>query len=557
MASHVTSHSRQHQRRWSRPPSSRPQSGSRVRLHPYNSLLQQSVVPQKKFSIFGACCRKTPIADPKDPIIHISMLPRDILHVIFQSLGTQDKVQCSAVCKDWRDMHKDALVWRNELKCRGVRVSDVWFLLNLENWSNVHELRLVDRWDQSMARLWGWLARCTGLRTIDISDCLVDPVFAEQLPKANLTRLIAEKTRGCDDALMSSILKCTTKLSELYIEDGSITDETVKTLGQYCQQLEVLSLQWCRFISDAGICNLISQLPLLCSIDLSGCCANISDSSIIHLALTLTNRLRFLDVSWCAGVTDKGTTILAYNCPNLRVLRLGMCRRVSDRGVIPIAKNCILLEEISLAGCRHVGDKSLTLLARECHRLHTLDLVWCGGLTNHGLCHLARRWSSRRLENIGLSGCRGVGDSALASIGNFCPALLSLELDGCESVSDIGVSSLAKSCSLIRHLNLSRCVQLTDAATKAIAQSCVHISVLKLSGCAKITDVGVSALGSRCPALRELHLTGCALVSVIGLQPFCSSKREKLDELDIRGCSKISNDDIRVVAKFVRVKLLF
>eukprot|EP00299_Pterocystis_sp_00344_P018321 c9151_g1_i1.p1 GENE.c9151_g1_i1~~c9151_g1_i1.p1 ORF type:complete len:556 (-),score=72.28 c9151_g1_i1:79-1746(-) len=517
-------------------------------LHDSSLLLPKSVVTKpprriKKFSLLPCWPSQTSADQAVDSSsFPITSLPDDVLRGIFKNLDTKTKAACSLVCKDWCMLLRDALLWSDELIDHGVKIPDVWQLLQKHGWDHLLHLKLVGNWNDGLSRVWGWLRQCKSLQYLDVSNCTVDGILATQISSKHLTHLIANRTSGLDDRVLQTMFLSSSSLKTLCLEESPITDISLDWLAENCFKLECLSIRWSHFITDVGVQAITKHCTQLHSIDFSGCCSNVTNVALFDIARNLTTTLRILDMSWCAGVTDIGVTVLAMNCPNIKILRLSMCRRVTDEGVMHLARNCHELEELSLAGCRHVGDKSVALLATQCHRLHTLDLVWCGGITNHGMLHLAKRWSSRRLRSLGLNGCRSISDLALSRLGDGCPALLSLELEGCESITDLGAVFLARACRLIRHLNLSRCPQISDSALKAIAKHCEFICVLKLCGCQKVTDVGVGLIVSRCVHLRSLHLTGCGGVTITAFNSL-ASRRLRLNELDVRGCAKIGDVD--------------
>ena len=69
---------------------------------------------------------------------------------------------------------------------------------------------------------------------------------------------------------------------------------------------------------------------------------------------------------------------LADGCHQLRYLNLTWCIRVSDRGVEQLASSCIGLRWLSLHGILGITDRCIRSLAATCaSSLNTLDVNGC------------------------------------------------------------------------------------------------------------------------------------------------------------------------------------
>lgn len=471
---------------------------------------------------------------------------------IFSHLHGRDKASCARVCKHWNALLQDAEMWSEELVSVGIQKHHVWNLLSKSGWDRVGGLRLAGEWTGGAAGMWGWLRACDGLKALDISDCTIDETIASELPILTLQRFMARATIGLSDEVAAAIFASPTALRDLRLEDSTVTDAGLVALTKNTPRLENLSIRWSRYISDNGLSKVLLSCPNLTAIDLSGCGTFLTDSSLVDIAQRINIKLRSLNTTCCGALTDVGFRAIANECRNIRILALNMCRRISDEGVVQLASNCPFLEEFCLAGCRKVGDRSVAAIALHCPRLHTLDLVWCRGVTNHGILMLAKRWSSRRLRRLGLSGCGSLSDVGLARLGDGCPAMVTLDMENCISITDVGLAKLVRGCTLLRRVTLNRCSLLSDIGVKQLGLHCPHLIDLRLAGCSRVTDASVSFLLAKCLNIRRLHLTGSDEISLSAFSSLIA-RGGMLEELDIRGCQKISKEDTIVLSHHCEV----
>jgi len=180
----------------------------------------------------------------------------------------------------------------------------------------------------------------------------------------------------------------------------------------------------------------------------------------------------------------------------------------------------------------------------------------------------------RNLQDLNLSGCKGVTADVIKEIAVGCASLLYLNLSHCY-LTDAGLRSLSRSCSNIQFLNLSFCVDFTNKGLQYLAsgKGARRLIYLDLSGCHQITGSGFLELGMGChrlnalslehlPNLKDDHLqalmTGCkslryvsilhsTLLTDVAIKSISQSKR--LQVMKLEGNNRITDSAIRSLVR--------
>jgi hypothetical protein len=103
------------------------------------------------------------------------------------------------------------------------------------------------------------------------------------------------------------------------------------------------------------------------------------------------------------------------SCRRLRSLDLTNCALITDRGVAMVGAYGQQLERLNLSWCMNITDKSVVDVARGCEHLREVLLVWCTQLTDAALDAFlpdaeSTPESTTRAHGLRLnfSGCRGI-----------------------------------------------------------------------------------------------------------------------------------------------------
>uniref|UniRef100_A0A672LUG1 Si:dkey-192l18.9 n=1 Tax=Sinocyclocheilus grahami TaxID=75366 RepID=A0A672LUG1_SINGR len=221
---------------------------------------------------------------------------------------------------------------------------------------------------------------------------------------------------------------------------------------------------------------------------ITACCPKVTCISLTEEAsLQLTPLhgqqigLRYLDMTDCVSLEDKGLRTIAFHCPRLTHLYLRRCSHLTDEALRQLALHCTTLRELSLSDCPLIGDFGLREVARLEGRLRYLSVAHCMRITDVGLRYVAR----------------------------YCPRLRYLNARGCEGLTDQGLSHLARNCPRLRSIDVGRCPLVSDTGLEVLARCCEGLRRLSLRGCESLTGRGLMALAAGCPKLQLLNVQEC------------------------------------------------
>lgn len=99
-----------------------------------------------------------------------------------------------------------------------------------------------------------------------------------------------------------------------------IGDEGVAAIAGGCPRLKVVNVSYCANITDASLRSLAQGLRDLVQLELRAC-INVTSVGLCYLAASCKH-LRELDVKRCSYVSDSGIHAIAQGCPNLRQVQI-------------------------------------------------------------------------------------------------------------------------------------------------------------------------------------------------------------------------------------------
>lgn len=193
------------------------------------------------------------------------------------------------------------------------------------------------------------------LQSLDVSDC-------KKLTDKGLVAI----AKGCRNLRSLQLFGC-----------RSITDELFRALSQNCSHLEDLGLAGCFKITDSGIMRLVDGCRQIKCLDVSKC-GKIGDAGISRVAEVCSSSLKLLKLLDCCNVADKSILSLANSCCNLETLVIGGCRYISDELVKSLALSCSQsLRILRMSWCSNITDLTLSCIFSNCRHLTALDIGSC------------------------------------------------------------------------------------------------------------------------------------------------------------------------------------
>ncbi|CAG8490122.1 39054_t:CDS:2 [Gigaspora margarita] len=194
-----------------------------------------------------------------------------------------------------------------------------------------------------------------------------------------------------DDKILCGIAN--QNLKYLSLGSSDISDNSLNKIADSCSNLEYLSLE---------------------------CDKNITNISMIKIAHSCP-KLQYLSLLHC-GITDETLKAIAYFCPELQHLRLISCEGISDMGVCVIATSCRNIIDLSLEGCAvsDISVKKIAQSSRSCPRLEVLLLLNCF-ITDISIHEIIR--SCKNLRSLDLKKCDSVTDEAIDALMSSNPRI--------------------------------------------------------------------------------------------------------------------------------------
>ncbi|XP_052160530.1 EIN3-binding F-box protein 1-like [Oryza glaberrima] len=392
-------------------------------------------------------------------------------------------------------------------------------------------------------------AGCPSLARLDITGC---PLITD--------KGLAAIAQGCPDLKVVTVEAC-----------PGVADEGLKAIGRCCAKLQSVNIKNCAHVGDQGVSGLVcSAAASLAKVRLQG--LSITDASLAVIGyygkaitdLTLARlpavgergfwvmanalglqKLRFMSVSSCPGVTDLALASIAKFCPSLKQLSLKKCGQVSDGRLKDFAESAKVLESLQIEECNKVTLMGILAFLLNCSpKFKALSLVKCNGIKD--ICSApAQLPLCKSLRSLTIKDCPGFTDASLAVVGMICPQLENVDLSGLGAVTDNGLLPLIKSSeSGLVHVDLNGCENLTDATVSALVKA--HgssLARLSLEGCSRITDASLFAISEGCTDLAELDLSNC-MVSDYGVAVLASARQLKLRVLSLSGCLKVTQKSV-------------
>ncbi|XP_046990369.1 F-box/LRR-repeat protein 2-like isoform X1 [Schistocerca americana] len=298
-------------------------------------------------------------------------------------------------------------------------------------------------------------------------------------------------------------------------------DDVGRVLGEVwlrrgCVALRRLMLHMCR-LGDAG--RLLQMTAK-------------AFPSIQELSLQECTPLSIPDYCLLAGFTE------------LQALNLSRCKGMGEEAICTIASRCTQLRELRLDWTDGLRDDDVKFIVQKLG--HQLQVLTLGGrlLTNEGYKVIA---DCKRLQELGLAPCQGLGDAGLAECLVPLTSLSALELADPSQLTRNGLLHFLSFSTYLENLTalkLAWCEALTDAGLEIIAKRCAGLRRLSVIHCPHISDRGVSRIIEHCHHIQIMSLIWNDGLSGRDFLPLLVSSLPKLRRLDLGYCDSITREHI-------------
>lgn len=334
--------------------------------------------------------------------------------------------------------------------------------------------------------------------------------------------------KNCDlrEKKLKEIFIAITSVKTLRIEacrellmDGRLFDieKENKELRETLSNIENLSLANNRYLSDALFNRIISFMPNIERLDLSGCHISFhkglyrkfypgsqlepSESilTFLHISDYISRhaeKIKYLNLS--STLIDGSSLEILANTPKLQLesIMLRSCDQISNPGIIKLVKVQQNLQSLDLSLSMRVTDQTIIEICAALPKLKVLKTRRCRALTDLSIKELEKLSKLRILDISECDSISGVGiidgvaskkchslRELYVSALNICiktvikiteafPNLVILDLSCCfNSVTDLCLQMILKNLPFLRHLNLEMCDKITDAGFTGMSMS--------------------------------------------------------------------------------------
>ncbi|XP_077277868.1 putative RNA-binding protein EEED8.10 [Temnothorax americanus] len=245
-------------------------------------------------------------------------------------------------------------------------------------------------------------------------------------------------------------------------------------------------------------------------------------------ALTVIGKL-------CPNLTSIDVTSLTVFAPGIRALA-NNCRNIIKFNLGPSICSCETelkcffklnqnLEYLAITENSICGECLLCLPAQT---MRTIILDRCNYLRDTHLSMALKELEN--LNHLAINKCIGIAKHTLEVVGQHCKSLRTLELDG-----DFPSAQTADMLYLIHLVNL-KVLRITDNPKVSddfltdLVQHCQQLTNVDITGCSNVSDVGLMAIATLVK-LEKLNISYIHQITDDGLKNMCGLK-----ELECRGC---------------------
>ncbi|GMH45149.1 hypothetical protein BSKO_13106 [Bryopsis sp. KO-2023] len=453
-------------------------------------------------------------------------LPTDILRCVISRLNGADLENCRLVSKDW-----SRLVLASTTVLKPIRLASEEICRKFPDLTGLILDRSIDVTDDEIQRLDP--NSLHSLRHLDLSCC--KKISNRCLKRiADFGSLTNVSFRSCKEITLNGLeqLSKLHRLTSLNLAGTSIRgfdgETSSRELSQSFGRLRSLKLgngSTLSEIDDAFLCTLLSLLPNITELDLSGC---------VDLHLEGAGTLPLLK--------------------NLKTLVLQNCLATNAMGIAHVAETRSLTS-LNLRGMFNLLDEHMICLS-SLVKLETLSLQSCEKLTGAFFPF----WTTiRELKHLNLGKCASLTAQGLSNVSLSFPYLLSLNLDNCDNcASAINMNTLGALRSLkelsLRDIKCLRHGRWDWDRDTSTAEAGLGLTTLVIEGSYGYGTSGAVAIG-KMTNLRELDLGACDQRTFIPGGAFLRSLSH-LVALSLKNCYVLSLPELRHISALERLTSL-
>lgn len=155
---------------------------------------------------------------------------------------------------------------------------------------------------------------------------------------------------------------------------SSVNDSTLGVIATTWPNLEIVHLEGCSSVGDAGVMALCAGCPGIVELTLDD--TDVTDVGVAAIAARCP-KLHSLRLANSTRVTDAALHALGDGAASLKLLALRYTSAITDVGVVRIAERCHQLQSLDLEGSEQIGHRSAMAVVQHCRHIQLLNLFGC------------------------------------------------------------------------------------------------------------------------------------------------------------------------------------
>ncbi|KAL3831244.1 hypothetical protein ACJMK2_023018 [Sinanodonta woodiana] len=245
---------------------------------------------------------------------------------------------------------------------------------------------------------------CTNLKKVELNTSIVSDsaisVLLQKHPCLEELHIIKCSVVTADAFIDAS--RKMENLVKLSIYDTSLDDRNLEVISKLWPNLECISLDVGKMVTDIGLSHIASNCPRLRNVTLNkddpGSQCNITNYGL-RLVVEYCQGIEHISISNCTEINNVGVISLAEKSCHLRSIDLSDCTSLTDDAIIALSKHCPFLTSVKLTKCVQLMAAGINFLVTNSRNLVELFLDVC-----HRLCQLNfdsfSHLNHSRIENV-------------------------------------------------------------------------------------------------------------------------------------------------------------
>jgi len=268
------------------------------------------------------------------------------------------------------------------------------------------------------------------------------------------------------------------------------------------------------------------------------------DTSSLVRVTTAYPWLRFLARSLKQDFYTGPELCVVGDLCNLTQLCVGLYDRVTEDSLAGVFSHLYHLTQVTIStdgGC--LTDTALMSLLNNNPNLVSLNLENSDSLTTDSLATLPLHCP--QLSTLKLCWARRITDSCVNTILSGCARLCQLTLYSCHNITNVNIDS----CAMLTKLSITNCSQLGHVNT---GSNNARLTSVILTGSRQLSDQTVCQLARNCKHIRELRLSFCSELTGLSITVLAENC-QKLSVLNLQGCPQVSSASVNKLNKNCQV----